>query len=155
MDPVQQGAMSIVKRPIMLLGPAVILVVALALATNVLPLRQIVAQRSEIAATQATLDAILAENVALDSQVSALETPLEVERLAREELGYIRPGEKAFVVMDPSGADRSTARAVTVAPGGDTEPSGVDQSASDTASESHVLARMWDYMTGRDLAGAE
>ncbi|MGF1668708.1 MAG: septum formation initiator family protein [Acidimicrobiia bacterium] len=147
--------MTLVRRPIMLLGPAVILVVALALATNVLPLRQIVAQRTEIAATQATLDTILAENGTLDAQVSALETPLEVERLAREELGYVRPGERAYVVMDPNLDDRSTSRAVGPASVGDTGQATVEQPEPNAATERHMLARMWDYVTGRDLAGAE
>jgi cell division protein FtsB len=155
MGAVQQGAMTLVRRPIMLLGPAVILVVALALATNVLPLRQIVAQRTEIAATQATLDGILAENAALGAQVSALETPLEVERLARQELGYVRPGEQAFVVMDPNHDDRSTSRAIPPVAADATGQSNAEQPVADAATERHVVARMWDYLTGRDLAGTE
>jgi cell division protein FtsB len=144
--------MTLVRRPIVLLGPAVILVVALALATNVLPLRQIVAQRSEIAATQSTLEDIMAENAALDGQISALETPLEVERLAREELGYVRPGEQAFVVMDPTPSDRPASGAAPSAPAGEAT---ADQPVPNADTERHVIARMWDYMTGRDLAGTE
>ena len=147
--------MTLVRRPIVLLGPAVILVVALALATNVLPLRQIVAQRSEIAATQSTLEDIMAENAALDGQISALETPLEVERLAREELGYVRPGEQAFVVMDPTPTNRSASGASPSAPTGDAGEATADQPVPNADTERHVIARMWDYMTGRDLAGTD
>jgi cell division protein FtsB len=147
--------MTLVRRPILLLGPAVILVVALALATNVLPLRQIVAQRSEIAATRSTLDAIMAENAALDAKVTALETPLEVERLAREELGYVRPGEQAFVVMDPTPDDGPASRAARSTPTGVAGEATADGPAPAADTERHVVARMWDYMTGRDLAGTE
>lgn len=137
--------MTFVRRPIVLLGPAVLLVVALALATNVLPLRQIVAQRQEIVATQERLDAIVAENTALESRVEALQTPLEVERLAREELGYVRPGEDAYVVMDPTPGE--SPRATTIA----------DHTATAAGSAAHqdergFFSRLWDYMTGRDLA---
>ena len=137
--------MTFVRRPIVLLGPAVILVVALALATNVLPLRQIVAQRQEIVATQARLDTIVSDNTALESRVEALQTPLEVERLAREELGYVRPGEDAYVVMDPTPGE--SPQTTTVA----------DHTATVAGSAVHqdergLFARLWDYMTGRDLA---
>ncbi len=147
--------MTLVRRPIMLLGPAVILVVVLALATNVLPLRQIVAQRSEIAATQSALDVIMAENAGLDAQVTALETPLEVERLAREELGYVRPGEQAFVVMDPTPGESATSPAPKAASTGDAGQATADQPAPTADTERHVIARMWDYMTGRDLSDTE
>lgn len=136
--------MTLVRRPIVLLGPAVILVVALALATNVLPLRQIVAQRQEIVATQERLDAIVADNAALESRVEALQTPLEVERLAREELGYVRPGEEAYVVMDPTPGESPEASA----------PAGQKTAAAGETRQDDrgFFARMWDYMTGRDLA---
>lgn len=139
---------TLVRRPLMMLAPAALLVVALALATNVLPLRQIVAQRQEIAATEARLDALVTENDVLDSQVDALGTPIEIERLAREELGYVRPGETAFVVIDP---DTDTSEAPVSAP--DRSEIGTGAQASTDAERSFV-ARVWDFVTGRDLATA-
>ena len=35
---------------------------------------------------------------------AALNTDEEIEKLAREKLGYVRPGETAYVVLDPPGA---------------------------------------------------
>lgn len=140
--------MTLIRRPLMMLAPAVLLVVALALATNVLPLRQIVAQRQEIAATRGTLDQLMEHNAMLDAQVSALDTPIEVERIAREELGYVRPGETAYVVMDPTPAQSAQKEAAVQAAAG--ESAGVGP-ASETDSRGFV-ARVWDFVTGRDLA---
>ena len=142
MGSVPEKPVTLVRRPLVMLAPAVLLVVALALATNILPLRQIVAQRQEIVATQATLDALMEENAGLDAQVSALATPIEVERIAREELGYVRPGETAFIVMDPTPASDDEVLDVGTA----AQPASV--SSQDRGG---FLTRLWDYMTGRDL----
>lgn len=139
--------MTLVRRPLMLLAPAAILVVALALATNVLPLRQIVDQRREIAETTARLEAMMAENAMLDSQVAALETPVEVERLAREQLGYVRPGEEAYVVMDPTPGEAAETVIGTAAGESAVESTG--------SQEAGLLDKIWNYMTGRDLAPGE
>ncbi len=141
--------MTLIRRPLMVLAPAVLLVVALALATNVLPLRQIVAQQQEIAATRGTLDQLMEDNAVLDAQVSALDTPIEVERIAREELGYVRPGETAYVVMDPTPAERPKNGAAAQTDAADRAGAA---SASDTDSRG-LVARVWDFVTGRDLAG--
>jgi cell division protein FtsB len=134
----------------MMLAPAALLVVALALATNVLPLRQIVAQRQEISQTQATLDALVEDNETLDARVAALGTPVEIERIAREELGYIRPGETAYVVIDPAADDDSAAPTVTPESGGL-----ADTPQPARASDGNFATRIWDFLTGRDLASTE
>lgn len=142
--------MTLVRRPLMLLAPAALLVVALALATNVLPLRQIMAQRQEVADTEARFDALAAENDALDAKVDALGTPVEIERIAREELGYVRPGETAYVVIDPS-ADDDTSVAV-VAPESDTPAL---PAAGEPSVGGNFATRIWDFLTGRDLIDSE
>jgi cell division protein FtsB len=148
--------MTLIRRPIMLLGPAVLLVVLLALATNVLPLRQIVAQRQELAATTSQLDRITAQNVMLDAKVAALETPVEVERLAREELGYVRPGEQAFVVMDPTPQTDPAPAATPGAAAGSEAGQPVDPNTADVQhsepDETGLVGTVWNFMTGRDLA---
>lgn len=56
---------------------------------------------------QASLDALRAENARLLEEVRRYnESPAAVEALAREELGYIKPGEVLFIVRDVSPADR-------------------------------------------------
>jgi cell division protein FtsB len=146
--------MTLVRKPLLFIAPAAVLVVLLALATNVLPIRQIVAQRQELAATEARLDELVAENDTLAAHVDALETPVEIERIAREELGYIRPGEQPFVVIDPSagtngfdGAARSVAESAGAAR--------IQAQASEPVAPGggNIFTRVWDFLTGKDMAG--
>lgn len=124
------------KRPVLVFGPVALLVVALALLTNVLPFRDIVRQRQEIAAARSYLAELEAANAQLEERIEALQTPLEIERLARERLGYVRPGEEAFVVIDP-GVDDSPEVAAPTA--GEEDPSWWE--------------RIWAFLTGADLTG--
>jgi cell division protein FtsB len=135
----------------MLLAPAALLVVALALATNVLPLRQIVAQRQEIAATQERLDGLVADNDALDNKVDSLANPIEIERIARDDLGYVRPGETAYVVIDPDAEDDQPAMGAT----GGTAETDRTQDSAPAADDASVATRVWNFLTGRDLASTE
>lgn len=81
---------------------ALLLVGALAITlAGIFPFRQIIAQERAVDATRDKLDALREENRLLQDTVNLLETPDEVERLAREEFGYVRPGETAFVVVTP------------------------------------------------------
>ena len=80
-----------------------LLVIVLAMTmAGVLPFRQIIAQDRAVAVTQEKLAALSAENIRLEELVQRLETPEEIERLAREEFGYVRPGESAYVVVAPA-----------------------------------------------------
>jgi cell division protein FtsB len=113
------------------------LVVAVAVTTNALPLRQIVDQQQEVAHARSELEDLKRENSILTDQVSALQTPLEIERLAREKLGYVRPGEAAYVVIEQDEPPVEF-------------PADV---AGDTAEGEAVpfLTRVWDFVTGQDL----
>jgi hypothetical protein len=113
------------------------MLVALAAATNVLPLRQIVEQRQEVGSAEAELAALLGENEALESRVESLSTPTEIERLAREQLGYVRPGEKAFVVVE------SEKDPVVY-------PEDLEAQTSEDPAVG-ILERIWAFVTGRDL----
>lgn len=133
--------MTLVRRPAMLLATAAVLVVALAMLTNVLPFRAIVEQGRQVEETRAELDSLLAENRALESQVDALNTPAEIERLARERLGLVMPGESQFVVMAPD----------------EPEPVPPEDFEADQSSSGVPMAglweRVWTYLTGADLSG--
>jgi len=137
---------TLARRPILLIGPLAVLVVIMALATNVLPLRQIVSQRQDIAAAEQALAELTASNDALEAHVEALQTPTEVERIAREDLGYVRPGEEAFVVIDPTPDDAPTATAEPAAEA----LAGADDLGGDSGG---WWSQVWDYVTGRDLSG--
>lgn len=128
--------MILVRRPAVMLVVAAVAVVLLAIATNVVPFRQVVDQRDEISEARNHLAALVAENATLTQQVAALERPIEVERIAREKLGYVRPGETAYVVIAPE-AENGVGPAVAPE-----EP---------LAEEPSFLAKLWAYVTGADL----
>jgi cell division protein FtsL len=119
------------------LATVAVLVVAVAVTTNALPLRQIVDQQHEVAEARQTLDELSRENAILTDQVAALQTPIEIERLAREKLGYVRPGEAAYVVIEDATPAADFPAEIAGEPAeGDTVP---------------FLSRLWDFVTGRDL----
>lgn len=125
-----------VRRPAVTLVVVAVAVVLLAIATNVVPFRQVVDQRTEIGEARDHLAVLVAENATLTQQVGALETPIEVERIAREKLGYVRPGETAYVVIAPE------AEAETVV---------VQAPVERETGEPSFLAKLWAYVTGADL----
>jgi cell division protein FtsB len=95
-------------------------------------------QHTEIAQFSADLEVLEAENAELEDRLSLLHRPSEIERLARERLGYVREGETAFVVVSPREG-----------------PS--DSSEEELAQETGVLVeapwyeQWWSYVTGSDL----
>jgi cell division protein FtsB len=106
-------------------------------ALGALPYRAWVDQRQQLRETEARLTAIQEQNEALEARIAALQTPAEVERLARERYGLARPGEQSFVILPqaatplPPGwpygllAEILTARATSSAPAAPvTEPPG-------------------------------
>src|SRR5690606_42001774 len=113
-----------------------LLVVGVAVLTNVLPYRQIVDQQRQVEAAAAELEALQEENELLTARRDALQTPVEIERLAREKLGYVRPGEVAYVVLDPP-----TAPTTTVPTTSDPDP----------IEDDTLWGELWDFVTGADL----
>ena len=83
----------------------VLVVLGVAFVSAIVPFQQILAQRKEVAEAAAQLAAVEDENQVLQSEISALNTPVEIERLAREKLGYVFPGETAYVVVSPPGTE--------------------------------------------------
>jgi cell division protein FtsB len=103
--------------------------------TQVVPYRQILDSRRQVDAAREQLAALEAQNEVLADDVAALNTPEEIERLARDKLGYVREGEVAYVVLDPPGAE--TARS---------EPSELPEPPDRT-----WVDHIWDFITGGDL----
>lgn len=127
--------MTVLRRPGAAIGTLLILLMGAAFLTQVVPYNQIIESRQQVAEARTELAELEAENAELQADVAALHTDSEIERLAREKLGYVRPGETAYVVLDPPGAD---ARRQTAEPA--SEP--VDKTWVD---------RVWEFLTGADL----
>ena len=65
----------------------------------VLPGRAYLAQRRTLAAAETRVNGLAQANSQLNQQISKLQTDAEVERLARERYGLIKPGESPYVIL--------------------------------------------------------
>ena len=102
-------------------------------AAGIFPFRQIIADRRSVSLAQEQLLALREENARLGAEVAALASDAEVERLAREQFGLVRPGETAYVVLAPEG------------PEPEPEPT------LDRPGEQPWWRDLWDFLTGGDL----
>jgi cell division protein FtsB len=83
---------------------AILAVVVCALALSiVVPLRNFVSQRQELAAVTQRQETFAAELAQLQAEQARLADPAEVEAQARSRLGYVLPGEVPYVVQLPTG----------------------------------------------------
>lgn len=94
------------RVPLAALGlVSVIAVMLIAIA----PARQYFAQRAQLEEAETQLAGLRSERVSLQAEAAALATPLEIERRARAELGFVRPGEQPYVIApDPDAATAIT-----------------------------------------------
>lgn len=84
---------------------AVLLVVVMLLGLAlVYPARLYIDQRGKVAELQRQTQELSDQKALLSRQIDQLGDPAYLERLARECLGMVRPGETAFVVV-PKGED--------------------------------------------------
>ncbi|MFT7645309.1 MAG: cell division protein FtsB [Candidatus Poriferisodalaceae bacterium] len=81
------------------------IVVVVVLVTVVFPTREFLDQKAEIAETEATLAALRNEVEDLDEQLATFEDPTDVERIAREQLSLVQPGDQLYrLTVDPRDA---------------------------------------------------
>lgn len=105
--------------------PVTIVALVLVLGWSLYPALRLQYQASRsLASLQQQRDAIARSNAALRKQVADLSTPAGVEKAAREDLGYTKKGDHAYVVM-PSGTPTAAAGAgsTTASVAGIPEPS--------------------------------
>ena len=90
------------------------------------PLRTYVEQRASLAHARQTVVRLASDNRALHAQAAQLQTPAEIERLARERYGLVRPGQEEYAILPAPGygidATALTAGAVRAAPKGVRRP---------------------------------
>ncbi len=103
--------------------------------TGVLPVREYLERGTQVDAARSELDQLKVENAALAEDIEALYTEQELERLAREQLGFVREGEIGYVVI----------------PGESTEdPSDPSPPVATIDDDRSFLQRVWDFVTGSD-----
>ena len=116
-----------------------LLLVALALVfSNVFPFRQILAQEELVEQKEQTLAVLEEENARLTAAAEYLQTDQGVEKIARQDFGYVREGEVAYVVVAPPEEQME----FTPPPPEPIEE--IDRS---------WWQGIWDFLTGRDLLG--
>ena len=129
------------KRRRSRLGTAVFIMLLVALglvATGVLPVRDFLERENSVNAANEQLAEVTAANALLAADVSALYSEEEVERIAREQYGFVRPGEVGYVAVLP------------VEPVADAAPAASEPEVTDDRS---MLQVIWDFITGNDLEG--
>jgi cell division protein FtsB len=72
----------------------------------VLPGRAYLAQRRTLTAAETRVDVLAKANAQLHDQISKLNTDAEIERIARERYGLIKPGEVPYTIL-PSQASNT------------------------------------------------
>jgi cell division protein FtsB len=122
------------RSPFLAFGLVVVLAGTL---SGVIPFRDILARNRQVEITQEQLDAVRAENALLEEQINAVQSTAGVERLAREQFGLVYEGEVSYVV-----------ETTTV------EPTPADAPLS-LVDPSPWYAKIWNYLTGRDLVPDE
>ena len=65
----------------------------------VYPTRTFLDQRSETNKARAQLELLQAQTARLERESKQLSTDAEIERLAREKYGLVKPGEQPFVIL--------------------------------------------------------
>jgi len=74
------------------------------LAVGSFPRKALSSEQSAVAQERAQLAALEHENAALVAEAAALRRPSTVERLARQELGLVPRGWRAYVILPPAPA---------------------------------------------------
>jgi cell division protein FtsB len=93
------------RLPRLGIGPQIVvgvLVVGLLAAMAIEPTRKLFEQRERISEMAGDLHEITRSNDRLNARIERLRNPDFLEQRAREQIGLIRPGEIAIVVMPPS-----------------------------------------------------
>ncbi len=120
------------------------ILVAGAIVYTVPVLERLEEQRIEIAESTAELDELVSENAELQDRLDSLNTPIEIERLARERLGYVREGEISFVVVPAPPVEVPPSPTPTEAPEEGFEAPTIEQDP--------WYEEWWSYISGSDLA---
>lgn len=65
------------------------------------PARQLVNQRTQLEDLETRLAHLDTQNKRLEHNISRLQNPAELEVMARERLGLVKPGEHAYMFVEP------------------------------------------------------
>ena len=83
----------------------------------VYPTSSFLRQRDDLNRARERLEVLRSETTRLDDATKKLQSDAEVERIAREQYGLVRPGEQSYVVI-PATTTTTTPPPAPTAPGG-------------------------------------
>ena len=126
-----------ISRPALWTATLAMLILGVGVVSAIIPFRQIMEQRARVEAATMELATLQSENRLLEEEIAALNTPQEVERLARERLGYVMPGEIPYVVVEPPA---------------DATINTVPDSLLPVPPDDPWYRDIWEFLTGADLA---
>jgi cell division protein FtsB len=107
--------------------------------SGVLPLQQYLERENQVNAARDRLSVLESENAVIAADVDALLSDQEIERVAREQYGFVREGEVGYVVIVPDGGEAAQI--------GGPAPAPVEVPAPSRG----FLARIWSFVTGGDV----
>lgn len=70
------------------------------------PLRAWMDQQQQARELAAKIEQVKAQNAELEAEIKRYDDPEYISRQARERLGYVKPGEVTYVVVDPPGVEK-------------------------------------------------
>ena len=97
-------------------GAVIATVLGVLILSALYPLRQYASQDSHVGSLVAQVRAMDRKIADLRREQQALSSDDEVERIAREELGMVRPGEVAFAIVGSEPTEKTAHVAAKVAP---------------------------------------
>lgn len=74
-------------------------VLAAFVSLGVLPARTYLEKKEAVASAEAELATLQTQNAAAQAHVDALQTDAEIERIAREQYGLVKPGDEKYQVL--------------------------------------------------------
>ncbi|NBO54347.1 MAG: septum formation initiator family protein [Actinobacteria bacterium] len=89
----------------------ILVVIAFVVALLILPVRQWVNQRRDVARAKEELVALADANAELAKEIEKLRTPEGVEMAIRTELGFVKPGEQPLEILDDPSAPKKLPKA--------------------------------------------
>lgn len=128
--------MTLLRKPGAAFATLLFLLLGAAFLTQVVPYRQIIDSKRQVDSARSQLATLESDNTSLQADVDALGTDEEIEKLAREKLGYVRPGETSFVVVVPPES-------------GQQRPAPPPESAVEPET---WVDQIWSFISGGDLA---
>ncbi len=123
---------------------AVVVVVVAGVLANLKPLTHYQDASARLRKATATVHALEAQKADLQGQVAKLSETGYLETLAREQLGYVRPGEELYIVTkSPGDTGSSAGRQGDTAPG-----AAVGDPGTDSAQPPGILERLLSAIRG-------